>query len=335
MRPRQTKNLGVTNMQQTLFDMNAPEHLGVACGVGVDSVAAITGMVARGIRPDFILFADVGAEKKVTYDYIPVLQDYLARNNFPPLTIVRYVPVRAPYTTIEGNMVMNATVPGSVFGKASCTMKWKIEPQDKWVRKNTTLYPGKIKKVIGFEAGEEYRKLRANDKAHQTKDPRYTYWYPLIDWGWDREECKARIREAGIPVPPKSACIFCPNTKPDELADMTEDELGRIVRIETIAEPYNKKVSGLWRKPRKKDGRPGSITEYLVQQGIPFTHPDQLEFMPLNENCMKSKRGFTFDAPHEKTRLADLIGGCACARVENHFHRELVESLPLFNTAGV
>ncbi|EKD40908.1 MAG: hypothetical protein ACD_74C00132G0004 [uncultured bacterium] len=322
--------------QQTLFDMDRPEHLGVAYGLGVDSTAALVGMVKQGIRPDFILFADVGAEKASTYAYLPIIQDYLARNNFPLVTVVKYVPVRSPYTTMEGNMVMNATVPGACFNRASCTMKWKIQPQDRWVRDNGKLLPGQIKKMIGFEAGEEYRKLRANDKAHQAaNDSKYSYWYPLIEWGWDRDECAARIIEAGLPVPPKSACIFCPNTRPEELNDMTVDELGRIVRVEVVAEPYNRKISGLWRHPRKRDNRPGSITEYLVQQGMAFTHPDDLEFMQLNEACMKAKRGFTFDAPHrEGQTLADLIGGCECAKLENHFHKKIIESLPLFNAAA-
>ena len=103
--------------------------------------------------------------------------------------------------------------------------------------------------------------------------------------------------------------------------------MGRIVRVEVMAEPYNRKVEGLWRRTRKKDGRPGSITEYLVQHNIPFTHPDELEHMPLNPNCAKGKRGFTFNEPHVDYRLRDKIGGCECSQLENHFHAKLVEGL--------
>jgi hypothetical protein len=37
----------------------------VAYGLGVDSTAMLIGLQHRGIRPDLIFFADVGAEKKL------------------------------------------------------------------------------------------------------------------------------------------------------------------------------------------------------------------------------------------------------------------------------
>lgn len=310
--------------QQQLLDTLDTQCLGLAYGLGVDSTAVIVGFVQRGIRPDFILFADVGAEKASTYAYLPIIQEYLAKHHFPPVTVVRYKPPLSPYDTIEGNMVMNGTLPGATFNRGSCTDKWKIKPQMRWEKDHVR---GRITKAIGFEAGEEYRQLRASDKTHTGHSDRYDYLYPLIEWGWDRDECAAQISGAGLPVPPKSSCIFCPNLKPDELGALSLEELGRIVRVEVVAEPYSRKVEGLWRRSRKSDGRPGSITEYLVANQIAFTHPDDLEWMPLNANCLKGKRGFTFDGPHNKTKLADLIGGCKCAQVENHFHRELVKQL--------
>jgi hypothetical protein len=310
--------------QQVLLETEQRNTLGLAYGLGVDSTAIIVGFVMKGIRPDFILFADVGAEKESTYAYLPIIQQYLKENNFPPVTVVKYEPKFSPYTTIEGNMVMNATLPGATFGRGSCTVKWKIKPQEKWEKQNVK---GTITKAIGFEAGEEYRQLRANDKAHAGSGGRTDCYYPLIQWGWDRDECKARIEEAGLPVPPKSACIFCPNMKPHELDGLTEEELGRIVRVEVMAEPYNRKVEGLWRRRRKIDDRAGSITEYLVENDIPFTHPDELEFMPLNPACNKGKRGFTFNEPHNEVRLTDLIGGCNCAAMENHQHLQIIKSL--------
>lgn len=310
--------------QQILLEANAKSTLGLAYGLGVDSTAIIVGFVQRGIRPDFILFADVGAEKESTYAYLPIIQNYLKQHHFPPVTVVKYVPPLSPYDTIEGNMVMNATLPGATFGRGSCTVKWKIKPQEKWEKDNVK---GHIVKAVGFEAGEEYRQLRANDKAHAGTNSRTVCSYPLIEWGWTRDECKSRIHEAGLPVPPKSSCIFCPYLKPDELLDLTEDELGRIVRVEVCAEPYNRKVEGLWRRARKKDQRPGSITEYLLKHNIAFTHPDELDHMALNPNCNKGKRGFTFNEPHVEYRLRDMIGGCDCAAAENHFHQELVGNL--------
>ncbi len=253
-------------MNFALKDDGAPV-LGVSYGLGVDSTAMLVGMVKQGLRPDFILFADVGSERRATYAYLPIIQDFLRREKFPPITTVQYEPKYAPYNTLEDNMLTNATLPGATFGRGNCSVKFKIVPQEKWERR----FKGrKIIKLVGFEAGEEYRQKRSNQRAHTMKKPNYEYEFPLIQWGWDREECKARIREAGLSVPPKSSCIFCPNMKPEELYDLTPDERGRIVRMEIMAEPYNYKVHGLWREPRKD--RPGSITEFLLQNNIEFTY---------------------------------------------------------------
>jgi hypothetical protein len=95
-------------------------------------------------------------------------------------------------------------------------------------------------------------------------DARYVYEYPLREWGWDRERCVTEIEAAGLPVPPKSACFFCPATQPEELVELhrKHPELTeRIVAIEDAAKPNLRKVEGLWRTSTKK--RPGSMTAFL------------------------------------------------------------------------
>jgi hypothetical protein len=69
------------------------------------------------------------------------------------------------------------------------------------------------------------------------QDPNYQYWYPLIDWKMNREDCVAAIESVGLAVPPKSACIFCPATKPDELLTFRKEYLRYIVIMEARARP--------------------------------------------------------------------------------------------------
>lgn len=300
-----------------LSDDNSPV-LGVSYGLGVDSTAMLVGMVKAGRRPDFILFADVGGgEREATYAYLPIIQAYLRAHGFPPVTTVCYRPKFAPYSTLEDNMLINATLPGATFGRGNCSMKFKIRPQELWERrfKNRP-----ITKLVGFEAGEEYRRKRADQKAHVTRKANYSYEFPLIQWGWDRDECKARIREAGLPVPPKSSCIFCPNIRPEELDELTPDERGRIVRMEIMAEPYNDKIHGLWRHPRKAKAPPGAITEYLVEHNIEFTHPRDLPKVKLNPQCRKAQCGYSFYPPHRSFRLSELID----AKLEDICHSEIL-----------
>lgn len=287
----------------------------VSYGVGRDSTALLVELHRRGIRPDAITFADVGAEKPATYAYIPIMQEWLGRVGFPPITIVRYQPTRAPYRTLEGNMIRNATLPGATFNVGTCTAKFKIAPQNKW----TAAWPAarlawsrgqRVVKMIGFECDEQHRLRRADAKAHANAADRarYEYRFPLMEWGYDLERCKQIIDDAGLPVPVKSACFFCPNQKPDEVHELTADERARVILMELVAEPYNCKVRGLWRRPRKSDGRPGSITEYILQQRLPFTPLTVVgRRVVLNERCQKARNGHTFDGPHQGPTLRQQL----------------------------
>jgi hypothetical protein len=280
------------------------------------------------------VFADVGAEKSATYAYLDVIRSWLKKVGFPELTIVKYVPKKAPYTTIEGNMCQNCTLPSEVFGRGACSIKWKQQPQDKWAKNHPDLKEifqsedRKIIKAIGYEFNEMGRKNKmekakekllekenlslakrnAKKATSLASDEHYEYIYPLIEWEWTLERCIDEIQAAGLPVPPKSSCYFCPNIRPEEVRELTPEERGRIMRIEILAEPYNQKVHGLWRRDRKRDGRPGSITEFILKENLSYIHPDDLpDEMPRNSACGKAKRGYTFMPPHRDISLKALL----------------------------
>ena len=250
----------------------------VAYGMGVDSTAMLVGMHKRGIRPDAILFADTGSEKPETYHYIDIIQSWLERVGFPQLTIVRYVPKRfkhAPYATLEGNCIANSTLPSLAFGRKSCSLKWKVAPQDKWTENWAPAQSAwadglRVTKAIGYDASPADTRRCTYASAKYGEDEKYQYWYPLQDWGWTRDRCMREIASAGLPVPVKSACFFCPASKPHEIAAIVDDhpELAdRIVAMEAKAAPNLKKIEGLWRKGVKgvRGGtpKPGSMTTYI------------------------------------------------------------------------
>src|SRR5579859_5675163 len=109
----------------------------VCCGVGRDSIAALIGMWRRGIRPDLILFADTGGERDSTYDFILTLNNWLRSIGWPTLTIVRYQPKNfkhwPPYHSLEENCLTNSTLPSIAYGFHSCSSKWKIDPQNRFL----------------------------------------------------------------------------------------------------------------------------------------------------------------------------------------------------------
>src|SRR5262249_57042086 len=106
----------------------------VAYGLGVDSTAMLIEFAHRCIRPDLILFADTGGEKPETYQYLDVIQPFLARVGFPDVIVVRYRPTRARYTTLEQQCLHTGTLPSLAYGGKSCSIKYKRVPQDKFVQ---------------------------------------------------------------------------------------------------------------------------------------------------------------------------------------------------------
>jgi hypothetical protein len=222
----------------------------VAYGLGVDSTALLVEFVRRHICPDLILFADTGGEKPETYAYLGVIQPFLARSGFPPVVTVRYRPKRAPYSTLEGQCLHTQTLPSLAYGGKSCSIKWKRTPQDQYVARweparRCWAEGRRVLTAIGYDAGP------SDSRRHRiTDDERYAYWYPLVEWGLDREGCKEVIARVGLPVPMKSACYFCPASKKHEIGWLQEhhpDLLARALAIERAAQEKLTSVQGLGR----------------------------------------------------------------------------------------
>lgn len=222
--------------------------LAVAYGMGVDSTAMLVGMAARGIRPDIILFADTGGEKPETYAYLPVMNAWLARRGFPSITVVRRQGCKDE--TLEAECRRKSMLPSLAYGFKSCSLKWKVDPQNKhlnhWEPARAEWKAGrKVVKAIGYDNGKaDSRRVKA------FVDKKYDFWYPLRDWGWDREACMDAILGAGLPLPVKSACFFCPGTKRAELQTfaVSHPELvARAIDMERQASPKFTKIKGLGR----------------------------------------------------------------------------------------
>ncbi len=219
----------------------------VSWGGGVNSTAMLIGFWESWVRPDLILFADTGGEKPETYAFLPIFNQWLVAHDFPPIRTVQYHPER--YTTLEENCLANHTLPSIVFGFRSCAEKWKIRPQEAYLKQwplavASWRHGQKVRKAIGFDAGEAHR-------ANLLVDPKYLYWYPLIDWRWGREECVAAIQRAGLPVPRKSACFFCPSSKKAEVLWLKRHHPAlyqRAVTLERNAQETLQTVKGLGRR---------------------------------------------------------------------------------------
>lgn len=226
----------------------------VSYGGGVNSLAMLLGMHARGLKPDAIVFSDTRGEKPETYAHMrDVLAPWLARVGFPLLTVV----CRADFpnsktgdASLEAECLRLGNVPSRAFGFGTCADKWKIDPFKWWAK---TWPPAvaawaagaDVRRAIGYDAGEGRRVTAHGDKG-------FSKWFPLIEWKADRDVCLSWILEAGMPVPPKSACFYCPSSTKAEvlaLAKTHPDLMARATSMEKAANDTGRwAIKGLGRR---------------------------------------------------------------------------------------
>lgn len=138
------------------------------------------------LQLDAVIFADPGSEMPETYDYIEKVVKPLCTDLGLP-----FITVGKP--TLYQDYWKKKVIPYRLF--RSCTDKYKIRPINKYCKK---MY-GDYTMIIGIDYGEKKR-------AKQMKGVEY----PLVELQINRNGCKKIIQQAGLPVPTKSGCFFCP-----------------------------------------------------------------------------------------------------------------------------
>ena len=276
----------------SVLSMERGAPLIVSCGLGVDSVAMIVELHARGVPIAAILFADTGSEKPETLAYLPLLNAWLRDRNLPRVEVVKYRQNHGRYDSLGGNCLANSMLPSLAYGRRGCSGKWKHQPLDSHVLGATRglwkdaglpvalearLRGLPIYRAIGYDAGpKDSRRPAIAD------DDRFRYVYPLREFGLDRPDCIAAIIRAGLPVPIKSACFFCPASKPAELIwlhAVHPDLFLQAMLMEEKARPKLDTVEGLWRRSTKT--RSGSWVEWAIAEGMARgTEDDAIRLVP-------------------------------------------------------
>ncbi len=113
----------------------------VSYGGGMNSTAMLIGMYRKGIPIDLILFADPGAEQPYTYDYLPIMNGWLSRHGLPEITTVTCTDKNGERLTLEQECLRSGTLPAIAYGYKKCSLKHKIQPQEKFCNHLPTL-PG-------------------------------------------------------------------------------------------------------------------------------------------------------------------------------------------------
>jgi len=177
--------------------------------------SALIVLAAQGkIAPvDAALFCNTGddSEHPDTLVYVrTVMKPYCEKHGIPLHELQRTV--RDEPTTLWGRM-MNHTrdslsepipVRGGYTGaplSRACTVDHKIRVLEKWIKRNAQTLPAET--LVGISV-DEIERAKTGQNAYEIRQ------YPLLDLGLTRAGCASVIADAGLPVPPKSSCFFCP-----------------------------------------------------------------------------------------------------------------------------
>ncbi len=226
---------------------------GLSNGGGVNTAGVTLGLYERGESIAFNLFADTGGEKRATYKHIERLDSWCVSHGLPGITVVR-----AEKETLEEECLRTETLPSIVVGIRSCSDKFKIRPQTKWLEANG--FEKSITRIVGFDSGEGWR---------VTSDSRWQLRFPLIEWQWFREDCVEIIKRHGLEVPPKSSCFFCPEMKEWEILQLQQTDPDKLERALAMERNNTKLVT-----------IKGLARDYSWQQVVDF-HRDQMTLCTL------------------------------------------------------
>lgn len=215
-------------------------------GGGVNSTALL---LLKFKEIDALIFSDPGAELPRTYSYI---DQYV--KPFCELHKIDFITVKIEqdiYAAYDEQKSLPAIV------RRSCTVKWKITPINKYLKKH---WPGH-KVMIGIDFGELHR-ARFNDPEKL---------YPLIDAEINRAGCVEIITDHGWPDPGKSGCFFCPFQSKRQWRDLYLEDRDLFERARDL-EAQSKKFPQftlMQQKPKRLDWFQRTIeTQSTLDLGI-------------------------------------------------------------------
>ena len=242
-------------------------------GGGVQSTAALV-LAAQGeIDFPLFLFANVGddSENPATLEYVESFAKPFAAERGIELAEVRRVRRNGETETLMQRIdrdLRSVPIPmrsgAGAAGNRSCTGDFKIaviakELKRRGATKHTPAITG-----LGISR-EEFHRMRSDSGI-----PHQVLTYPLIDLGMDRQDCMNVITRAGMPVPPKSSCYFCPFHRIGEWKRMKREQ----------PDLYKKSVE-LERRLSQRSVAIGRVPVFLTYKGRPLDEVvgdhDQLE----------------------------------------------------------
>lgn len=225
----------------------------ISYGGGVQSTALVV-LAAQGVIDyRLALFSNVGddSEHPATIDYVRNLATpwaaehgvtihelHRTKRDGTPVTLMQKL-------MVEGSRSVDIPVRMSngAPGRRSCTADFKIRVIQKWHKAHGATIDDPAHVAIGISVDEL-------ERSHNRKpNPGEIVHYPLLELGYTRSDCQRIIADAGLPVPPKSACYFCPFHRPATWAEMRRDEPDLFAKSVHLERTLNERRKMLGKDP--------------------------------------------------------------------------------------
>lgn len=211
-------------------------------GGGVQSTAVLA-LAAQGrIDCRSFIFANVGAdsENPGTIEYVEkVSRPYAAAHGIDLLTVGREESLLQHALRSPSTIAIPVRMKNGAPGNRTCTDRWKIQPIAKWLRGAGFTKDRPALMGLGISTDEAMRVRTDSGIAH------VKIAYPLIDLKLSRKDCGVVIREAGLPIPPRSSCWFCPYHTVGVWDAMRRDEPEKFARAVALERQLSEKRAAL------------------------------------------------------------------------------------------
>lgn len=226
-------------------------------GGGVQSHAALV-LQAQGRLPldySLFMFANVGndSENPATLRYIGEITKPFCRKHGIAFQEVQKTRYGQPDTLLETIYRDTRSVPiptyqsGGSPGNRSCTVEFKLRTMDKALAEQG--YSHAVYGV-GFST-DEFTRVRSDQQMWHPAEKRAGLQvrkeYPLITLRLSRIQCALIITSAGLPMPPKSSCWFCPFHRKSEWIEMKRDEPELFAKALSVEARINEKRADMGR----------------------------------------------------------------------------------------
>ena len=192
----------------------------ISLGAGVQS-STMALMAAKGEltpMPVAAIFADTGDEPASVYKWLDWLETqlpfptYRVKHGEEPLSVI----ASRVRLSKAGNNYTKGAIPAFTAnpdGKSTglmmrqCTSDFKIIPIQRKIRELSKKQP--VTQWIGIAFDEVIRMKPSRIKY-------ITNRWPLVEKKMTRQSCLAWMAKNGYPIPPRSACVFCPYHRDSE-----------------------------------------------------------------------------------------------------------------------